>query len=44
MPTAPQRCDVEIAQSRNLDIESFAIQQRRTDLYARHGGFRRRGF
>src|SRR6516164_10212090 len=38
MPTAPQRCDVEIAQSRNLDIELFSVQQRRADLYARHGG------
>jgi hypothetical protein len=38
MPTAPQRCDVEIAQSRNLDIELFTVQQRRRLLDLRGSG------
>jgi hypothetical protein len=31
MPTAAQRCDVEITQARNLDIKGLSVRQRRTD-------------
>jgi hypothetical protein len=31
MPTAVQRCDVEITQARNLDIKGLSVRQRRTD-------------
>src|SRR6516164_2466744 len=31
MPTAAQRCDVEIAQPRNLDIKGVSVGQRRTN-------------
>jgi hypothetical protein len=36
MPTAAQRCDVEIAQARNLDIKGRPVWQRWTDPDPRH--------
>jgi len=37
MPTAAQRCDVEITQARNLDIKGLSVRQCRTDLHPWHG-------
>ena len=31
MPSAAQRCDVEITQARNLDIKGLSVRQCRTD-------------
>jgi hypothetical protein len=36
MPTDAQRCDVEIAQARNLDIKGPSVRQCRTNSYAWH--------
>ena len=38
LPTDLEIADVEIAQARDLDIQRPRIQQRRTDLDARHAG------
>ena len=37
LPPAAKTRDIEITQSRNLDIECFAVRQRRTDSYPWHG-------
>ena len=36
MPTIPKRYDIEITQSRNLDVECLPVRLRRTDPDARH--------
>src|SRR5262245_65929630 len=36
MPTCPKRTDIEITQTRNLDIDRLPARLSRTDLDARH--------
>jgi hypothetical protein len=38
MPTPAKPVDVEIAQACNLGVECLAVQRRRTDPHAGHGG------
>jgi hypothetical protein len=37
MPSSLKATEIEIAQTRDLDLQRLRIQQRRTDLYAWHG-------
>ncbi len=37
LPTVSKVTNVEITQTRNLDVDRLLILWRRTDLYARHG-------
>ena len=37
VPTSPKRTDIEITQTRNLDVDCLPVRWCRTDAYARHG-------
>jgi hypothetical protein len=36
VPACPKRTDVEITQTRNLDVDRLPVRMNRTDLDARH--------
>ena len=44
VPTGTKATNIEIAQARDLDFESFVVRQGRTDLHTRHVGQAARRF